>query len=124
MKKFTITAGQTVVNLCLSKEFVTICRQFNIEPQAALQYFINRICIYGFLVERGTEPESVAGGIFNHYIKSRDEVIPKPDPIKREIDIRYLRKMVALITSKKSPALKAKLHSLLVKEWYAELNKL
>jgi hypothetical protein len=124
MKTLTVTAGANALALHLTKEFEAACKQFNIDPQAALQYFIDRICIYAYLVERGTDPESVAAGIFSHYLKSRGEIAYKPDPTKREIYIRYLRKMVALITCNKSPASKAKLHRQLIKEWYAELNKL
>ena len=112
---------QINIKIKLPPDFMAACKAFGIEPQKALQYFLDQISLYAHLTKRCDNPKSVASTIFNSYLERRG-YNPEPDYAKREINIRYMRKVIHLIQTKFSKEEKEIFYKSIMAKWYEALQ--
>ena len=100
--------------------FIEACNSCHIEPQKALQIFIDlSVCVH--LKRRSNTAQSLASVIFNGHIEERS-ITPEPDYAKRPENIQYIRQLVCLIESEMSVADKQAVYKKLLGEWYDALQ--
>jgi hypothetical protein len=112
---------QIKIKIKLPPDFITACGAFGIEPQKALQHFLDQISLYAHLTKRCDNPKSVASTIFNSYLERRG-YNPEPDYAKREINIQYVKKVIHLIQTKFSRGEKEIFYKNLIVRWYEALQ--
>jgi len=112
---------QINIKIKLPPDFMAACEAFGVEPQKALQYFLDQISLYAHLTKRCDNPKSVASTIFNSYLERRG-YNPEPDYAKREINIQYVRKVIHLIQTKFSQEEKEIFYKNLIVRWYEALQ--
>jgi hypothetical protein len=112
---------QIKIKIKLPLDFMAACEAFGIEPQKALQYFLDQVSLYDHLLKRCDNPKSVASTIFNSYLERRG-YNPEPDYAKREINIRYMRKVIHLIQTKFSKKEKEIFYKSIMAKWYEALQ--
>ena len=103
-------------------DFMTACEKFDIDPQTAIQYFLEQISIYFHLTKRCDSPRSLASTIFNEYLEYRG-ITPEPNYKTRQLNIDGLREVLSLISSEIKPSEKDVLYTDLINHWYKELHK-
>ena len=63
-------------------DFVEACEMFGVDPQKALQYFLDHLSICAHISKRCDNPKSVATAIFDSYLERRG-YNPEPDFAKK-----------------------------------------
>src|SRR5258705_10847526 len=109
------------IKIKLPLDFMAACEAFGIEPQKALQYFLDQVSLYAHLLKYCDNPKSVASTIFNSYLERRG-YNPEPDYAKREINIQYVKKVIHLIQTKFSREEKEIFYKDLIVRWYEALQ--
>ena len=112
---------QINIRIDLPVDFMAACEMFGVEPQKALQYFLDQLSVYAHLSKDCDNPKSVATVIFNNYLERRG-YNPEPDFAKREINIQYVKKVMHLIQRKLSQKEKEIFYKNIVTEWYKALQ--
>ena len=112
---------QINIKIRLPPDFMAACEAFGIEPQKALQYFLDQVSLYAHLLKYCDNPKSVASTIFNSYLERRGDN-PEPDYAKREINIQYVKKVIHLIETKFSREEKEIFYKNLIVRWYEALQ--
>ncbi len=112
---------QINIKIKLPPDFMAVCEAFGIEPQKALQYFLDQISLYAHLTKRCDNPKSVASTIFNSYLERRG-YNPGPDYAKRAINIQYVREVIHLIQTKFSQKEKEIFYKNIMAQWYEALR--
>src|SRR5579859_2069276 len=115
---------QTTIMLELPTSFRKASKKLGITGGQTIQSFINSISIYAFMVRRSGSQCSVASHLFGEYLKSVDEVKSISDPDKRMIGLYYMRRIVRLISSRKSRKEKEAIYDCLISDWYVALLKI
>src|SRR6266498_4442240 len=111
---------QINIRIDLPVDFIAVCEMFGVDPQKALQYFLDQLSVYAHLVKRCDNSKSMATAIFNSYLERRD-YDPEPDYAKREINIQYVRKIIHLIQTKFSQEVKEMFYKTIIAKWYETL---
>jgi hypothetical protein len=112
---------QINIRIDMPADFISACEMFGVEPQKALQYFLDQLSVYAHLSKRCDTPKSVATAIFNSFLERRD-YNPEPDCAKREINIQYVREVIHLIRTKLSQEEKEKFSETIIAQWYEALQ--
>ena len=112
---------QINIRIDVPADFITACEMFGVEPQKALQYFLDQLSVYAHLSKSYDNPKSVATAIFNSYLERRG-YNPKPDYSKRAINIQYVRKVIHLIQTKFSQEEKEIFYKNIIAQWYEALQ--
>jgi len=102
-------------------DFVEACEMFGVDPQKALQYFLDQLSICAHISKRCDNPKSVATAIFDSYLERRG-YNPEPDYEKREINIQYVKKVIHLIQTKFSKEEKEIFYKTIIAQWYEALK--
>ena len=112
---------QINIRIKLPPDFMAACKRFGIEPQKALQYFLDQLSIYAHLTKRCDNPKSVASAIFNSYLERRG-YNPEPDYAKRAINIQYVREVIHLIQTKFFSKEREIFYKNIMAQWYEALR--
>jgi hypothetical protein len=112
---------QISIKIDIPVDFIEACEIFGVEPQKALQYFLDHLSVYSHLTKRGDNPKSVASTIFNNYLERRG-CNPEPDYAKRAINVHYVRKVVHLIQTRFSKEEKESFCEYIIAQWYQALQ--
>jgi hypothetical protein len=112
---------QINIRIVMPVDFIAACEMFDVEPQKALQYFLDQLSIYAHLLKRCDNPRSVATAIFNSYLE-RHGYNPEPDYAKREINIQYVKKVIHLIQTKFPQEEKEIFDKIIIAQWYEALQ--
>jgi hypothetical protein len=112
---------EITVWLDMPPAFIEACNSCHIEPQKALQFFIDHLSLYAHLKRRSNTVNSIVSQIFNGYIEER-ATTPEPDYEKRLQNVQFIRRLMRLIDSGISAAEKNSAYKSLVNEWYNALQ--
>lgn len=112
---------EVTVWLDMPPAFIEACNSCHIEPQKALQFFIDHLSLYAYLKCRSNTADSIASQIFNGYIEER-ATTPEPDYEKRLQNIQFIRRLLRLIESEIPAAEKNSAYRSIVNEWYDALQ--
>ncbi len=112
---------QINIRINIPPDFIAACEAFGVEPQKALQYFLDQLSVYAHILKRCDNAKSVATAIFNCYLERRG-YNPEPDYVKREINIQYVRRVIHLIQSKFSQKEKEIFYKSIITQWYEALQ--
>ncbi len=112
---------QINIRIDMPVDFMAACEMFGVEPQKALQFFLDQLSICAHLTNRSDNPKSVATGIFNSYLERRSQN-PEPDYAKREINIQYVKKVMHLVQRKLSEEEKEICYKNILTKWYEALQ--
>ena len=112
---------QINIRINMPADFIAACEMFGVEPQKALQYFLDQLSIYAHISKRCDNPKSVATAIFDSYLERRG-YNTEPDYAKRETNIQCVRKVIHLIQTKFSQEEKEIFYKTIIAQWYEALQ--
>lgn len=115
---------QTTISLLLPEPFREACQTLCIPSEVTIQRFIDHVSVYAHITKRGIAPDSIASHVFNCFVTSKGRIPTVDHPVKRELGIYYLRRVVRLIDSEQPASQKQAAYHELLEEWYAALIKI
>jgi len=116
-----LESEQINIRIDMPVDFMAACEMFGVEPQKALQHFLDQLSVYAHISKGCDRSKSVATAIFNSYLESRG-YNPEPDYAKREINIQYVKKVIHLIQTKFSEEEKEIIYKKIITQWYEALQ--
>jgi hypothetical protein len=101
--------------------FAAACQAARMEPQQALQTFLDHLIVYSQLASPGDDSYSLAGSVLRDFLDRR-RMTPAPNQRTRAANIEYMQQLIALISSRMSAAEKDKAYHALIDQWHAALH--
>lgn len=114
--------ASTTFPIELPAGFIHACSTLNIDPQTALQQFIDQLSVYVHFTTADNTRRSMASSIFKAFVDQRGTT-PPPDEA-RELHIHSIQQLLHLIRSGLRPQRKEELYKKLADTWYQQLIKM
>jgi len=104
-----------ICHLTMAEPFVKLCDAGGVKPREALQRLLDHLNIYAHLAPKGDDESSAAMVLFQQYLQWR--VLPQePHDYLAE---HYVRQLLQLVQSDRSPAQRRQEQQRIVEKWYA-----
>jgi hypothetical protein len=111
------------ITLNIPESFQQACQDYKVEPQDAIQCFVDHIKVSSHFAVKGRDPYSLANIIISQCFDDK-RMLPmaKNDP-RRQICIKHSIEMFRLVRANIAPAAKRKAGNQLINKWYEELKQ-
>jgi hypothetical protein len=109
------------LHLELPENFRQACADMKADPQKILQLFADHLLFVAQIATPGKDPESYAGMVLRQYMDTF-QTKPVPDYRTREVNVKYIQEVLAMLRARMSPAKRQKAYGNIINQWYAELQ--
>lgn len=104
----------------IPSSFASACESLHLQPQTALQHYIDHLSVWVHFTAPTEELHSMASTLFKAFMEKQGYV-PPPDAC-RELHVSCIQQLLRLMQGNADPAKKEKQYRELVNEWYEELT--